>query len=177
VALTVVPALSDLLLRVAPEREFGFVRRFHQGYLRLLQGALRRRGRTLLAAGAVLAGSLALLPLLGTEFMPPLDEGSLAINVVRLPNASLEGSVEVAEFLEKRLLTFPEVDTVVSKTGRAEISEDPMGPEQTDVFVMLKPRGKFSRGRDKAELVDAISRDLARVPGLRYSFSQPIACG
>jgi cobalt-zinc-cadmium resistance protein CzcA len=176
VALTVVPALSDLLLRVAPEREFAFVRRFHQGYLRLLQGALRRRGRTLgVSAGVVLAGSLALLPLLGTEFMPPLDEGSLAINVVRLPNASLEGSVEVAEFLEKRLLTFPEVETVVSKTGRAEISEDPMGPEQTDVIVMLKPRGKFSRGRDKAELVDAISRDLARVPGLRYSFSQPIA--
>ena len=107
VALTVVPALSDLLLRVAPEREFGFVRRFHQGYLRLLQVALRRRGRTMLTAGVVLAGSLALLPLLGTEFMPPLDEGSIAINVVRLPNASLEGSVEVAAFLEKRLLRVP----------------------------------------------------------------------
>lgn len=175
VALTVVPALADLLLRAAPEREFAFVRRFHQGYLHLLRGAMRRRGRTMLASGLVLAGSLALVPMLGTEFMPPLDEGSLAINVVRLPNASLEGSVEVAEFLETRLLTFPEVATVVSKTGRAEISEDPMGPEQTDVFVMLKPRGAFGRGRGKAELVEAIAADLGRVPGLRYSFSQPIA--
>jgi cobalt-zinc-cadmium resistance protein CzcA len=175
VALTVVPALADLLLRAKPEREFGFVRRFHAAYLRLLRGALRRRGLTLGLSAAVLAGSVALLPLIGTEFMPPLDEGSIAINVVRLPNASLEGSVRTAEYLEKRLLAFPEVATVVSKTGRAEISEDPMGPEQTDVFVMLKPRGKFSRGRDKAELVEAIAADLAQVPGLRYSFSQPIA--
>ena len=175
VALTAVPALADLLLRATPEREFGFVRRFHAGYLRLLAGAQRRRGRVLLAAGAVLAASAAAVPLLGTEFMPPLDEGSIAINVVRLPNASLEGSVLTAEYLEKRLLAFPEVATVVSKTGRAEISEDPMGPEQTDLFVMLKPRGAFARGRSKADLVGAIAADLAQVPGLRYSFSQPIA--
>ncbi|MBM4131361.1 efflux RND transporter permease subunit, partial [bacterium] len=77
--------------------------------------------------------------------------------------------------VEKRLLAFPEVATVVSKTGRAEISEDPMGPEQTDVFIMLKPRGAFAGGRSKAELVTAIAADLAQVPGLRYSFSQPIA--
>lgn len=175
VALTVVPALADLLLRAAPEREFGFVRRFHAAYLRLLRGALRRRSLTLGLSAAVLAGSAALLPLIGTEFMPPLDEGSIAINVVRLPNASLEGSVQTAAYLEKRLLAFPEVATVVSKTGRAEISEDPMGPEQTDLFVMLKPRGAFARGRSKDDLVAAIAADLAQVPGLRYSFSQPIA--
>ncbi len=175
VALTAVPALSDLLLRAKPEREFGFVRRFHAGYLRLLERALRRRGLSLGLSAAVLAGSAALVPLMGTEFMPPLDEGSLAINVVRLPNASLEGSVRTAEYLEKRLLAFPEVATVVSKTGRAEISEDPMGPEQTDLFVMLKPRRAFAGGRSKTELVDAIAADLAQVPGLRYSFSQPIA--
>lgn len=175
VALTAVPALSDLLLRAKPEREFGFVRRFHAGYLRLLERALRRRGLSLGLSVAVLAGSAALVPLMGTEFMPPLDEGSLAINVVRLPNASLEGSVRTAEYLEKRLLAFPEVATVVSKTGRAEISEDPMGPEQTDLFVMLEPRRAFAGGRSKTELVDAIAADLAQVPGLRYSFSQPIA--
>ena len=175
VALTVVPALSDLLLRVAPEREFAFVRRFHAGYLRLLATARRRRGRTLSVAGLLLAGSAALIPLVGTEFMPPLDEGSLAINVVRLPNASLEGSVEVAGYLEKRLLAFPEVATVVSKSGRAEISEDPMGPEQTDLFVTLKPRRPWGGGRNKTDLVAAIARDLGQVPGLRYSFSQPIA--
>lgn len=175
VALTVVPVLADTLLKQAPEREFGFIRRFHDGYLRLLDRAIRRPRVTLGLSLAVLLGAGACVPLIGTEFMPPLDEGALAINVVRLPNASLEGSVRVAEFIEKRLLRFPEVETVVSKTGRAEISEDPMGPEQTDVFVMLKPRKAWGSGRSKDALVAAIQADLAAVPGLRYSFSQPIA--
>jgi cobalt-zinc-cadmium resistance protein CzcA len=81
----------------------------------------------------------------------------------------------VARYLEKRLKAFPEVETVVSKTGRAEISEDPMGPEQTDVFVMLKPRRAWSRQRPRAELAEAMQRELSQVPGLRFSFSQPIA--
>lgn len=175
VALTVVPVLSEVGLKRGPEKEFGFIRRFHRGYLRLLGQAVRRPGLTLGISGAVLMASLALVPLVGTEFMPPLDEGSIAINVVRLPNASLEGSVKVATFLEERLRKFPEVETVVSKTGRAEISEDPMGPEQTDVFIMLKPRRAWGTGRTKAELVAAMQEDLAEIPGLRYSFSQPIA--
>ncbi|HOC44259.1 MAG TPA: CusA/CzcA family heavy metal efflux RND transporter [Thermoanaerobaculales bacterium] len=175
VALTVVPVLSEMFLKEGPEKEFSFIRRFHRGYLRLLDRAVRRPGVTLGLSGAVLVASLALLPLVGTEFMPPLDEGSIAINVVRLPNASLDGSVKVATFIEERLRAFPEVGTVVSKTGRAEISEDPMGPEQTDVFIMLKPRKEWETGRTKAELVAAIENDLSEIPGLRYSFSQPIA--
>ena len=175
VALTVVPVLADVALEQAPDREFWFIRRFHRSYLSLLHRAVRHPAVTVGVSATILVAACALIPFVGTEFMPPLDEGSIAINVVRLPNASLDGSVKVAEFLEKRLLEFPEVETVVSKTGRAEISEDPMGPEQTDVFVMLKPRKKWSTGRDKAELVEAIQRDLAEIPGLRYSFSQPIA--
>ena len=175
VALTVVPVLSELVLKQGPEKEFGFIRRFHRAYMRLLGGAIRRPAVTLGISGAVLVASLALLPLMGTEFMPDLDEGSLAMNVVRLPNASLDGSVKVGTFIEQRLRKFPEVTTVVSKTGRAEISEDPMGPEQTDIFVMLKPRDEWTTGRDKAALVEAIQRDLAEIPGLRFSFSQPIA--
>ncbi|MBI5546092.1 MAG: efflux RND transporter permease subunit [Deltaproteobacteria bacterium] len=175
VALTVVPALSELILRQVPEKEFFFIRRLHQGYLRLLGGAVGHPRITLAASVALLAGAGALTPFIGTEFMPPLDEGSLAVNVVRLPNAALDGSVKVSEYMEKRLRKFPEVDTVVSKTGRAEISEDPMGPEQTDVFIMLKPRKEWATGRDKAALAKAIQADLGEIPGVRYSFSQPIA--
>ena len=175
VALTVIPVLSEAFLRQAPEKGFSFIRRFHRGYVRLLGHAVRRPAVTLGISVAVLVASLALLPFMGTEFMPPLDEGSIAVNVVRLPNASLDGSVQVATFMEQRLRQLPEVDTVVSKTGRAEISEDPMGPEQTDVFIMLKPRKEWRTGRDKAALVEAIQTDLAQIPGLRFSFSQPIA--
>jgi len=175
VALTVVPVLSAFVLRQVPEREFGFIRRFHGAYLWLLARAVRRPAATAGIALAVLAGTAALVPLVGTEFMPPLDEGSIAVNVVRLPNASLDGSTRVTDYVEKALLAFPEVETVVSKTGRAEISEDPMGPEQSDVFVMLKPRRNWTKGRSKAQLVEAMQNTLGEIPGLRLSFSQPIA--
>src|SRR5512138_32912 len=161
VALTVVPVLSATLLKQEPEREFRFVRRFHEAYLRLLHRAVARPRRTVAVSAAVLVASAALVPLVGTEFMPPLDEGSIAVNVVRLPNASLAGSVSVSTYMEQRLRAFPEVATVVSKTGRAEISEDPMGPEQTDVFVMLRPRRAWKTGRTKAELVEAVRKELS----------------
>ena len=175
VALTVVPVLAEITLKQVPEREFGFIRRLHRAYIRSLDKAIDRPALTLGVSGLVLVSAFLLIPFIGTEFMPLLDEGAIAINAVRLPNASLEGSVQVAGFIEKRLLLFPEIDTVVSKTGRAEISEDPMGPEQSDFVIMLKPRGMWKTGRSKAELVEAIRADLATLPGLRLSFSQPIA--
>jgi cobalt-zinc-cadmium resistance protein CzcA len=67
------------------------------------------------------------------------------------------------------------VNAVVSKTGRAEISEDPMGPEQTDVFVMLKPYKEWTTGRNKTKLIEAMQKELSAIPGIRLSFSQPIA--
>ena len=175
VAITVVPVLSELVLKQTQEREFGLIRWTHAAYLRGLDRVLKRPALAIVGALAVLIGSAALIPTIGTTFMPPLDEGAIAVNVVRLPNASLEGSVRVSEFIEKRLEKFPEIETVVSKTGRAEVSEDPMGPEQTDIFIMLRPRSDWETGRDKQALVDAIQQDLSSIPGLRFSFSQPIA--
>ena len=175
VAFTIIPALSELLLKRGPEREFGFMKALHAGYLRLLERALARPRTTMALSLATLVLALGLLPRIGTEFMPPLDEGAIAINIVRLPNASLEGAVKVSTLIEKRLAVYPEVESVISKNGRAEISEDPMGPEQTDVIIMLKPHREWSMGRSKAELVEVMQRDLAGIPGMRYSFSQPIA--
>ncbi len=175
VALTIVPVLSELFLKQVEERQFGFVKRFHAGYMKLLGAAGRRKSVTLGLSLASLVVAGALYTRIGTEFMPPLDEGALAVNVVRLPNASLEGAVTVSDFIEKRLKTIPEIETVVSKTGRAEISEDPMGPEQTDVFIMLKPRKQWTSVSNKAELVEKIRKEMAAIPGVRLSFSQPIA--
>jgi cobalt-zinc-cadmium resistance protein CzcA len=175
VALVVSPVLASIFLRGGAEREFAFVHRLREGYARLLGRAVGSPRLTIGISAATLVLALALTPLVGTEFMPPLDEGAIAINVVRLPNASLDGSVRVADYLEKRLLRFPEVETVVSKTGRAEVSEDPMGPEQTDVMILLHPRKEWKTGRDKEELVAAIQADLSQVPGIRLAFSQPIA--
>lgn len=175
VALTVVPVLSNLFIKQTPEKEFSFIRRFHDAYLRVLNKAIRRPVLTLGLSCTVLVLSAALLPFMGTEFMPPLDEGAIAINVMRLPNASLEGSVKVATYIEERLSKFSEIESIVSKTGRAEISEDPMGPEQSDVLIILKKQKEWKSNRNKSELIEAIQKELVLIPGLRFSFSQPIA--
>lgn len=176
VALTIVPVLCSIFMSGSKRREDPFiVRKLKKGYLALLDVALGHRGATLLTALVLFAASMFLLPGIGTEFLPQLDEGAIAVNAVRLPSASLDGAVKVSTYLEQRLSKFPEVETVVTKTGRAEISEDPMGPEQSDLFIMLHPKNKWETGRSRAELVAALHEDLSRVPGLRLSFSQPIA--
>jgi cobalt-zinc-cadmium resistance protein CzcA len=175
VALLIVPVLSELLLKQYEEKTFGFVKRIHRGYMGLLEKAIHHPLVPVGVAGVFLIASLFLYPLMGKAFMPPLDEGAIAVNIVRLPNAALEGTTAVSSYLEKILLGFPEVETVVSKNGRAEISEDPMGPEQTDVFIMLKPEREWQTGRSKAALVEDINAKLSAVPGIRLSFSQPIA--
>ncbi|MCP4676687.1 MAG: efflux RND transporter permease subunit [Deltaproteobacteria bacterium] len=176
VAITIVPAILSFIMRSGTgSKESRVFLWLQRGYLRLLDQALSYRRVTLGVAATLFAGTMALLPLIGTEFLPKLEEGAVAINVVRLPNASLKGSVSTGTFMEKELGTFPEVKTVVTKTGRAEISEDPMGPEQNDVLIMLHPQSEWTTGRTKEQLVEAMQRRLSKIPGLRLSFSQPIA--
>ncbi|OGQ94957.1 MAG: metal transporter [Deltaproteobacteria bacterium RIFOXYD12_FULL_57_12] len=175
-ALTFVPVTAEWLLKQAPEKEFRIVKAIHHGYLALLDGARKLRWLTLTLSVAILVVAGFAATRIGTEFIPNLDEGAIAINVVRLPNASLDGSVSVSSFMERRLReTFPEVTAVVSKTGRAEISEDPMGPEQTDLLIMLKVRKEWTTAKTKPELVAAMQQELGKIPGIRLSFSQPIA--
>ncbi|MFZ4396937.1 MAG: efflux RND transporter permease subunit [Kiritimatiellia bacterium] len=176
VALTLVPALCSLTLRPhKTTRDNVSIRLLKRIYLPILALALQFRWVTVGTAIAVFLATLTLLPRLGTEFLPPLDEGALAINVVRLPSASLEGSVATGTAMEQRLHKFPEIQTVVTKTGRAEISEDPMGPEQNDLVIMLHPETEWKTGRTKEALVAAIKAELSAIPGVRLSFSQPIA--
>jgi cobalt-zinc-cadmium resistance protein CzcA len=178
ISLTVVPALCAALIKRQAESERGnpLVRLIQGLYLPLLRLSLRGRWITIAIAAACIVGAFSILPKIGTEFLPPLEEGAIAINLVRLPTASVEGSALQATEIEKRLLArFPEITTVVSKTGRAEIAEDPMGPEQTDLLIMLKPRKQWSAGMTKAQLVEGINHELAAIPGIRPAFSQPIA--
>ena len=176
VALTLIPVLCSLFLRGHKTTRDNFsIRMLKRLYLPVLALAIRFRWATVSVALVTFVATLALVPRLGTEFLPQLDEGSIAINVVRLPSASLEGSVAVGTAMEQRLGKFPEVKTVVTKTGRAEISEDPMGPEQNDLVIMLHPENEWKTGRTKEALVAAMKEELAAIPGVRLSFSQPIA--
>ncbi len=178
ITLTLIPALGAMWVRRSPEGERGnpLVRAFENAYMPVLNLAMQGRWITVAVAAGLMVGAFSIVPRIGTEFLPPLEEGALAINIVRLPTASVEGSAIQCTEIEKRLLAkFPEITTVVSKTGRAEISEDPMGPEQSDLLIMLKPKDQWPEGVTKADLVRQINLELAAIPGLRPAFSQPIA--
>ncbi len=179
VSLTVVPALASMITkRVSRDiHDNPLVRLFHTLHMPALRLAIKGRWITVAVASALMVGAISMFLGLGTEFLPALDEGALAINIVRLPTAGLAGSVAQVQRIEKHLLArFPdEIETIVSKTGRAEISEDPMGPEQTDLMIMLTPQNRWIVVKSKAELIEHISEELKAFPGIRPAFSQPIA--
>ncbi|HOY67897.1 MAG TPA: CusA/CzcA family heavy metal efflux RND transporter [Candidatus Ozemobacteraceae bacterium] len=175
VALFIMPALGYYGLPHGEEHEFFVARAIHAAYRKSLELVLAAPRITVFAALLALIGTGFLVPLIGTDFMPALQEGALAINAVRLPNASLEGAVKVSTEIEKRLLKLPEVAAVVCKTGRAEISEDPMGPEQSDIFITFRRPAAGEKLRTQDEMTEVIRAELEQIVGLRYSFSQPIA--
>ncbi len=179
VSLTLVPVLAETFSKRTSRSldENPLVRLLLAVQMPVLRLAVKGRWITVAIAGALLVGGISMFSQLGTEFLPALDEGAIAINLVRLPTAGLEGSVRQSRQIEKHLVErFPdEIATIVSKTGRAEISEDPMGPEQTDFIITLQPKGQWSAVKSKDELVEGIAKELKAFPGIRPAFSQPIA--
>ncbi len=126
-------------------------------------------------AGTLFAVSVAVALTMGSEFIPRLDEGTIAIQAWRLPSVSLEESIRNTTMIEKVLKRFPEVTTVVSRTGRPEIATDPMGVETSDIYVMLKPHDEWRTAQTKEDLIQAFDEALEEsVPGTVFSYSQPI---
>lgn len=144
-------------------------------YRRILGAVIDRPLVTIAAAATILLATLFVVPKLGTEFLPQLDEGSLLISATKDPTISLTRSVAMQRELESTVRMSPEVTTVVSRVGRAEIGSDPMGVNQADVFVMLKPRDAWRKGVSKDSLEREITSRLdARVPGVAISLTQPM---
>jgi len=173
-ALTLMPVLASIFLRSVSENEPFLVRLAKRIYRPLLKAAVAAPMVTFGIAAALFAGSVLLALGLGAVFIPKLDEGSIAAQATRLPSVSLETSVEMTTKIEKCLMKFPEVDSVVCKTGRPEIANDPMTVNLTDVMITLKPSDTW-RFAKKEELVAAMEKALEEeVPANAYSFSQPI---
>lgn len=174
-SLTLIPALCALFLREQKEeRENPIVAFLKRLYEPLLRKAMRFRVVTVSAAAVFFIVCLALFRLLGTEFLPELDEGAIAINSVRLPSVSLKESAEMTTMEEKVLKEFPEVTTVVNRIGRPEIATDPMGPQVGDTYVFLKPKSEWKTAKTREELVNKMAERLKKIPGMVFSFSQPI---
>lgn len=175
-SVTVMPVMASLFLaRRVSEGETRLVRALKRGYEPLLKFSMARPGKMLLASAAVFAVSVVAASHFGVEFVPKLDEGDIALQAVRLPSVSLETSLEMTKAIERTLKKFPQVDSVVSKTGRPEIANDPMGVHQTDILVRMKPEHEWPEHIDKAELVEKMHAALEKeVPGNAYGFTQPI---
>ncbi len=175
-SLTFIPILCTFFLKQEPQEQDAFhIRWLKHRYLKLLKPCIARPWLVVTAALLALVGSFLLVPLIGTEFLPALDEGSVAVQTFRIPSISLPQSLALQTEAEKILKRFPEVIDVVSKTGRADIASDPMGIELSDVIVTLKPRREWAGAKSKDELVEKMRLALAELPGVAASFSQPIA--
>ena len=175
-SLTFVPAAIAMFLSgKVEEKETRVMRWARQAYTPVLDWALRRRGW-------VIAGALALLTLcsllatrLGSEFIPSLDEGDIALHALRIPGTSLDQAIKMQSTLEGRIKQFPEVERVFGKLGTAEVATDPMPPSVADTFLMLKPREQWPDPRkSKAQLVAEIEKAVKELPGNNYEFTQPI---
>jgi cobalt-zinc-cadmium resistance protein CzcA len=173
-SVTYVPAMCSLFLKGdKPVKHSPIIEWLHKRYRPALARVMGRRRLVVGAAAGLFALSAVGFAGLGAEFVPRLDEGDLAVQIIRLPSVSLSESVEIAGEVERRLMAFPEVETVVGNTGRAEISTDPMGFEITDAYVILKPRDEWETGRTKEELVEAMAEAVEGVPA-GVQFYQPI---
>ncbi len=175
-ALTVVPVASFYLLKIeGTEREEGWFLRLRRYYVAHLEDAMNHPRRTLSVASAVVLVAVGSVFLLGTEFMPRLDEGAILVETRKLPSISLEESATISTRVEQIILRFPEVKQVVTKIGRPDVATEAMGIYQGDVYVNLHPIDEWKSGWSKEELIDHMAAALAEMPGVAYNFTQPMA--
>ena len=176
VALLVVPALATYSFRKGVKEKVSPVMRpLEAFYRRLLGGALKRRRLVVGAAIGSLVASLALIPFLGTEFVPELEEGTLNVRVTLAPSSSLDTALGVAEKLEQQVMTFPEALYVSSRVGRPEIGGDPEPVSNVELYIGLKPVSEWTSAPDREALQVLLEQKMSIHPGLLFSFSQPIA--
>ena len=173
---TVVPAAIAIFMRgKISEKENPIIKGAKAVYRPVLLGALRFRWAVLLGASALVVGSLWMGSKLGSEFIPQLNEGDILVQAIRIPGTGVDQAVEMQKTLEAKLMQYEQVKTVFGRTGTGEVATDPMPPNITDTFVILKPRAQWpDPSMTKAELVETLEEDLFTLPGNNYEFTQPI---
>lgn len=175
-SITFIPAAIALLMngKVA-EHENAVMRAAKNAYRPLIERALKLRWWLVSGAAVLVFLCSWLATTLGSEFIPQLDEGDIALHAMRIPGTGLEQAVGMQKVLEARIKEFPEVDKVFAKMGTAEIATDPMPPSVADNLVMLKPRDQWpDPKRSKADLLEELESALKKIPGNNYEFTQPI---
>lgn len=173
-SLTVIPVLASLLLKDHHGPAPKIVQRIEAGYARLLGHAMTRERLVVTGALAALALAIGLFMVVGKSFMPVLDEGDIIMQIEKLPSVDLDESARQDLAIQRRILEqVPEVRRIVARLGSDELGLDPMGPNETDTFLVLAPQDEWRSPR-KEDLVDALRAATADFPGINLSFTQPI---
>ncbi|NOU01724.1 MAG: efflux RND transporter permease subunit [Gallionella sp.] len=174
-SLTIVPMLASFLLKEASHEEPWLVRKAMGVYVPLLQRALQKERIVIIAAVSMLVVTGGIYTLIGKAFMPEMDEGDLIMQVSKLPSISLAQTAEMDQRIQRAILkAVPEIKGMVSRAGSDELGLDPMGLNETDNFLVLKPQAEW-RNKDKTAIVDSVRKVMEDFPGIEYSFTQPIA--
>jgi len=172
--LTIIPVLAALILKPKEEKDTFLVAWLKKGYLPLLNWALGHKKTVISGAAGLLVASLALFPLLGKEFMPQLQEGSIMWRVTSIPSASLDQSIKISKDIELALGKFPEVETTLAMIGRAEKGET-ADVNYMEIYTALKPLDDWNSDRSIGDLADAMREELEEVvPTAVIAFTQPI---
>ena len=173
-SLTVIPVLASLILKQASHEPPWLVRKLDRAYARVLSWSLQNQKVVMTAAGISLAMAVVTFPFIGKSFMPTLDEGDIIMQLEKLPSINLKRSSEIDMAVQKRILqSVPEVQSVIARAGSDELGLDPMGLNETDSFLVLKPQASW-RDPDKQKLIDALRKIGDEFPGVNVSFTQPI---
>ena len=175
-SITIVPAAVAMFMAgKVSEKESFIIVAAKSAYRPIINLALKLRWIVLFGSVVLVVGSLWLATRLGSEFVPQLDEGDIALHAMRIPGTGIEQAVAMQKTLESTLMEYEQVLTVFAKTGTAEVATDAMPPNVTDTFVMLKPRAQWpDPNLLKADFVETLERDLQAVTGNNYEFTQPI---
>ncbi|MHC1717527.1 MAG: efflux RND transporter permease subunit [Acidaminococcaceae bacterium] len=175
-SVTLIPVLCTMLLRgKIKEEETVVVKALNRTYLPLIKKAVRNRKAMMVFALVMMLGSFSLLPFIGTQFMPALEEGSILVMPTMLPSVSLTEAVESAKKMDKLIMEVPEVAMSVGKVGRAESAMDPAPINMIETIVTLKPKEQWRAGYTQTDIERDIVSQLSSLPGLNMAFTQPIA--
>ncbi|MFH1028086.1 MAG: CusA/CzcA family heavy metal efflux RND transporter [Pseudomonadota bacterium] len=172
----VIPVLCIIFLKPHPEKESFIMKHASRLYLPMLEYAMNTKRVVLSVAGVLLVASLFLVTRLGTEFIPVMDEGSFDMDIAMLPGVSLSKAMEVNQLAAAKLMQFPELDTIVGRTGQTGVALDTRGSDKTGYVGVLKPKSEWKRDISKEELTNEMRESLEAVKGINFGFSQPIQC-
>jgi Cu(I)/Ag(I) efflux system membrane protein CusA/SilA len=176
VAFTIIPVLCTFLLKgKISEKETWIVVHLQKIYKPALQWVLKHRRLTVVISALTIAAGIALAPLIGTTFMPDLNEGTFLVMPTMLPSVSLSQAVESAKTMDQLIMEIPEIELSVSKVGRAETAMDPAPISMIETIVTVKPRKMWRKGLTQEAIEHEMMEKLSALPGLNMAFTQPIA--